>query len=95
MVKLYLDSGQARKALLVGQDNVWGKPASATGFLEVFSAATVIGDQEKASSAAAALVQGFHLKSDDIKNEYTQQLIEDPVFWKKVNDKIDGAMALK
>ena len=95
LVKLYLDSGQARKALLVGQDNVWGKPASATGFLEVFSAATVIGDQEKASSAAAALVQGFHLKSDDIKNEYTQQLIEDPVFWKKVNDKIDGAMALK
>ncbi len=95
LVELYMDSGQAGKALLVGQDNVWGKPASSNGFLEVFSAAAVIGDQEKASSAAAALVHGFHLKSDDIKNEYNQKLIEDPAFWQKVNDKIDRAMVQK
>lgn len=95
LVELYLDSGQAGKALLVAQDNVWGKPASATGFLEVFSAAAAIGDQDKASSAAAALVQGFHLKSSDIKNEYTQKLIEDPAFWQKVNDKIERAIVQK
>jgi len=92
LVSLYLDSGQAGKALLVGQDSVWGKPASPTGFLEMFSAAAVIGDQEKASSAAAALVHGFHLKLDDIKNEYNQQLIEDPAFRKKVNEKIERTM---